>query len=24
MRCNNILEAVGRIPLIRLNRINQG
>ena len=24
MRCNNILDAVGRIPLIRLNRINQG
>jgi len=23
MRCNNILEAVGRVPLIRLNRINQ-
>src|SRR5437867_3919387 len=24
MRCNNILEAVGRTPLVRLNRINQG
>lgn len=24
MRCNNILEAVGRTPLIRLNRINKG
>ena len=24
MRCNNILEAVGHTPLIRLNRINQG
>jgi cystathionine beta-synthase len=24
MKCNNILEAVGRTPLIRLNRINQG
>jgi cystathionine beta-synthase len=24
MRCNNILEAVGRVPLVRLNRINQG
>src|SRR5258705_717696 len=24
MKCNNILEAVGRKPLVRLNRINQG
>src|SRR6202008_2230984 len=24
MRCNNILEAVGHTPLIRLNRINKG
>jgi cystathionine beta-synthase len=24
MKCNNILEAVGRTPLVRLNRINQG
>jgi len=24
MRCNNILESVGRTPLIRLNRVNQG
>ena len=24
MKCNNILEAVGCTPLIRLNRINQG
>src|SRR5881628_1953340 len=24
MRCNNILEAVGRTPLIKLNRIAQG
>jgi cystathionine beta-synthase len=24
MKCNNILEAIGRTPLIRLNRINQG
>ncbi len=24
MRCNNILEAVGRTPLVRLNRITQG
>src|SRR5256714_3472617 len=24
MRCNNILEAVGRTPLVRLNRINHG
>src|ERR1043166_4762767 len=24
MRCNNILDAVGRTPLVRLNRINQG
>jgi cystathionine beta-synthase len=24
MLCNNILEAVGRTPLVRLNRINQG
>jgi len=24
MRCNNILETVGRVPLVRLNRINQG
>src|ERR1700752_1801921 len=24
MRCNNILEAVGRTPLVRLHRINQG
>jgi cystathionine beta-synthase len=24
MRCNNIIEAVGKTPLIRLNRINQG
>ena len=24
MRCNNILEAIGRTPLIRLNRINHG
>src|SRR5579884_585095 len=24
MRCNNILEAIGRTPLVRLNRINQG
>src|SRR2546428_9274290 len=24
MRCNNILEAVGHTPLVRLNRINKG
>ncbi len=24
MRCNNILEAVGRTPLVKLNRITQG
>src|SRR5436189_2789959 len=24
MKCNNILEAVGRTPLVRLNRINHG
>jgi cystathionine beta-synthase len=24
MRCNNILEAIGRTPLVKLNRINQG
>lgn len=24
MKCNNILEAIGRTPLVRLNRINQG
>jgi cystathionine beta-synthase len=24
MKCNNILEAIGHTPLIRLNRINQG
>src|SRR5258708_35752224 len=24
MKCNNILEAVGHTPLIRLNRINHG
>src|SRR5262249_53485526 len=24
MKCNNILEAVGRTPLVRLNRISQG
>src|SRR6516164_3445739 len=24
MRCNNILEAVGRTPLVRLNRIGKG
>src|SRR5260370_8824796 len=24
MKCNNILDAVGHTPLIRLNRINQG
>src|SRR5712691_1261512 len=24
MKCNNILDAVGRTPLVRLNRINQG
>jgi cystathionine beta-synthase len=24
MRCNNILEAIGRTPLVRLNRLNQG
>src|SRR5438445_8909484 len=24
MKCNNILEAVGHTPLVRLNRINQG
>jgi len=24
MLCNNILDAVGRTPLVRLNRINQG
>jgi cystathionine beta-synthase len=24
MRCNNILEAIGRTPLVRLNRIVQG
>lgn len=24
MKCNNILEAVGRTPLVRLNRINKG
>src|SRR5438046_9793325 len=23
MKCNNILEAVGRTPLVRLNRINK-
>jgi len=23
MRCNNILEAIGRTPLVRLNRMNQ-
>jgi len=23
MRCNNIIEAVGRTPLIRLNRISK-
>jgi len=24
MRCNNILDAIGRTPLVRLNRINHG
>ena len=24
MLCNNILEAIGHTPLVRLNRINQG
>ena len=24
MKCNNILEAIGGTPLVRLNRINQG
>src|SRR5712675_2898765 len=24
MRCNNILEAIGNTPLVRLNRINHG
>src|SRR6202451_739146 len=24
MKCNNILEAIGRTPLVRLHRINQG
>src|SRR6202042_2875339 len=24
MKCNNILEAIGRTPLVRLNRINKG
>src|SRR5215813_4424956 len=24
MRCNNILDAIGKTPLVRLNRINQG
>jgi cystathionine beta-synthase len=24
MKCNNILEAIGHTPLVRLNRINQG
>jgi hypothetical protein len=24
MRCDNIIEAVGRTPLIRLNRISNG
>jgi cystathionine beta-synthase len=24
MRCNNILEAIGRTPLVRLNRVAQG
>jgi cystathionine beta-synthase len=24
MKCNNILDAIGRTPLVRLNRINQG
>src|SRR3989449_11129138 len=24
MKCNNILDAVGHTPLVRLNRINQG
>src|SRR4029434_2248010 len=24
MRCNSILDAIGRTPLVRLNRINQG
>jgi cysteine synthase len=24
MRCNNIIEAVGHTPLIRLNRMAQG
>jgi len=24
MKCNNILEAVGHTPLVRLNRINKG
>src|SRR5437764_15456777 len=24
MKCSNILEAVGRTPLVRLNRINHG
>src|ERR1700736_2299000 len=24
MKCNNILDAIGRTPLVRLNRINHG
>src|ERR1700692_5119360 len=24
MKCNNILEAIGHTPLVRLNRINHG
>src|SRR5258708_497046 len=24
MKCNNILDAIGKTPLVRLNRINQG
>ena len=24
MKCNNILEAIGHTPLVRLNRINKG
>src|SRR5260221_13691233 len=24
MRCNSILDAIGKTPLVRLNRINQG
>src|SRR5260221_8069353 len=24
MRCNNILDAIGKTPLVRLDRINQG